>query len=245
MTAGDHPDAVALRTAGSHPDREYDYRRLRDDAAKTGNLLAALGVRDGRTLGVAADPPAPEAVLALLGAATTGAVVRFAPSEDRDTGSEAALRGILAPSDRVGEYDLPPGGQRVGYGDPPGDPRVTGFEEEMWSENPTVPPPTVGPGDPLLSTPDGSIAHGTVLAAARRVRKEEEIDPGDSVVVRASLGDPRVVVAGVVAPLLAGATVVLLPDGAGSPLEARGSVAIATDEAPEGRWIDPASVSLE
>lgn len=228
--AENHPDAAALRTAGGDPDRAYDYERLRTDARKTGNLLSALGVREGRTLGVEADPPVPEALLAFLGAGLLGAVVRFGPP------GEFEGRAVLAPADRVGAYDLPPGGQRIGYGDPPDDPTVTHFERGMWSENPTFPPPSVGAGDPLLSTAEGTHTHRAVLGAARRVVGEFGLGPGEEVAVRASLALPGTVVAGVVAPLLAGATVLLARDGTA------GSLGVAVGDAPEPRTVDPRSI---
>lgn len=229
-TAGDHPDAVALRTAGADPEREYDYGRLRTDARKSGNLLAALGVREGRTLAVDDDPPVPEAVLALLGAGLLGAVVRFDPPTAPDA------RAVLAPADRVGAYDLPPGGQRVAYGGEPDDPTVTHFERAMWSENPTFPPPTVAPGDPLLSTGEETHSHRAVLREAGRIAAEFDIRPGDEVAVRAPLGLPEVVVAGVVAPLRVGATVLLARDSAGA-----GTVAVTSGgtSVPEPRAVDP------
>ena len=60
----------------------------------------------------------------------------------------------------------------------------------------------------------------------------------DEMAVRASLARPETVVAGVVAPLLAGATV-LLPDD-----ETVGSVAVADSDAPEERVVAVGAVDL-
>jgi hypothetical protein len=227
-----HPEATALRSAGD-PGREYDYRRLRTDARKTGNFFAHKGIRHGRSLGVAADP-VPEAVLSVLAAGLLGAVVRFAPPREFEG------RAVVGPSDRVGEYELPAGGQRIGYGDPPADPAVFHFEEEMWSENPTFPPSEATPGDPILATPERTLSHGEVLAAAERTVEKHDLRTGDAVAVRAPLSAPGTVAAGVVAPLLSGSTV-LLPDP-DDPESEVGSVAVSEADAPEGVTIDPAEL---
>jgi hypothetical protein len=200
-------DRTALRSAGGDgPDRTYDYDRLRTETHKTGNFLSHQGVRDGRRVGVVADsPPAPEAVLALLGAALTGAVVRFDPPRAFDG------RAVLAPVDRAEAYDLPPGGRRIAYGGAPADPATVHFEEAMWSENPTFPPPRVDPADPLLSTGERTFSHGGVADAARSVVEGNELDADAVVALRAPLAEPAVV-ASVAGALLAGATV-LLPGG--------------------------------
>jgi non-ribosomal peptide synthetase component F len=224
-----HPEATALRSAGD-PGREYDYRRLRTDARKTGNFFAHKGIRHGRTLGVAADP-VPETVLSVLAAGLLGAVVRLDPPREFEG------RAVVAPADRVGAYELPAGGQRIGYGGPPEDPAVFHFEEEMWSENPTFPPSDAASDDPILATAEGSVTHREVLDAAEAVVEKLELRPGDVVALRAPLSVPGTVAAGVVAPLLSGSTV-LLPDG-DDPESEVGSVAVATADAPEGVTVDP------
>jgi hypothetical protein len=223
------PDATALRSAGD-PGREYDYRRLRTDARKTGNFLAHRGVRAGRTLAVA-DEPVPEVVLSFLGAALLGAVVQFDPPGAVDA------RAVVAPSDRVGAVDLPAGGQRIGYGGAPDDPGIAHFEEEMWSENPTFPPPSVAPDDPILAAGDRTASHAAVRSAAGTAAADLDLGPGEAVAVRAPLAIPGTVAAGVVAPLLSGATV-LLPDP-GDRTRAAGTAAVATGDAPEPKSLDP------
>ncbi len=252
VLAGDHPDRTALVAPGegrprggdagntaddpaasSGPDREYDYRRLRTDAQKTGNFLRHLGVAAGRTVAIAPER-APEPVLAALGTALLEGIVRMAPPGPVDA------RAAVAPTDRVGEYDLPAGGRRAGYGARPSDPGIDGFEKGIWSENPTFPPPSVVPDDDLLAVDDRAITHGRVLRCARGVASR--LDADDTVALRADLADPRSLVAGVVAPLLAGATVLLPPGG---DRTVTGSVAVATGSAPEKRVIDPAGIDLE
>lgn len=226
VRSADHPEGVALRSAGD-PARTYDFRRLATDARKTGNFLAHRGVREGSVLGVT-DDPVPETVLSVLGAGLLGAIVRFDPPREADA------RAVVAPADRVGEYDLPPGGQRIGYGAAPQDPEIAHFEEEMWSENPAFPTPGVDPGDPVLATGDRRFSHQELLNAARSVAAN--IGEGDAVAVRSSLADPGTVAAGLVAPLTSGATVLLSDAGT------VGSVAVAETDAPEKRTIDPRDV---
>jgi hypothetical protein len=143
-------------------------------------------------------------VLSLFGAALLAAPVRFldgAPDED--------TRAVVVPSGSEG-VELPPGGQRVVYGDPPDDPSVSYFERDVWSQNPTEPPDPVAPDDVALRAGD-EYTHRDLLVAAEGVVGEWGLEPGESVAVRAPLTHPGTVAAGVVAPLLAGG-VVLLPD---------------------------------
>jgi len=120
---------------------------------------------------------------------------------------------------------------------------VVHFGEEMWSENPTFPPPSVAPGDSLLVTDDRTVAHERALSAAETVVTEHAVAGDSTVALRASLARPGAVVAGVVAPLLAGATV-LLPAEGGDGGDEHGTHAVATPDAsvPEGERIDPGDV---
>lgn len=222
-------ERTALRSAGD-PERTYDYDRLRTEAHKTGNLLSHEGVRDGRRVGVA-DDPVPETVLTFLGAALTGAVVRFDPPGEFDG------RAVVVPVGRVDDYDLPPGGRRIAYGGAPTDPAVVHFEEEMWSENPTFPPPAAAPTDPLLSTGTETLSHGEVVDAARQVVDEYGLGPDAVVALRSDLARPGAVVAGVVAPLAAGATVLLPAEddaSAATHLVTAGEATVPTVD--PGRW---------
>lgn len=198
-------DAPALRAGG----REYDYRRFCTTAWKTGNLLRNEGVRSGMAVAVA-DDPAPEAVLAFYGAALLGGVVGFGPGALGDR-----TRALVVPTADLGAYDAGARTRGVAYGTEPADPGVAYFERDVWSENPTEPPDRVEPGDPLLRTPDREWTHGEVLDAARAVADEWGLEPGDEVAVRGPFAHPGTVAAGLVAPVLAGA-VVLLPDGDGT-----------------------------
>jgi acyl-CoA synthetase (AMP-forming)/AMP-acid ligase II len=202
VTRDRRSDVPALR-AGT---REYDYRRFCTTAWKTGNLLRNEGVRSGTSVAVA-DDPAPEAVLSFYGAALLGGVVGFGPDALGDR-----TKALVVPTTDLDGYDAGPRTRRVGYGSQPEDPSVAYFERDVWSENPTEPPDQVEPDDPLLRTPDRTWSHGEVLDAARTVADDWGLEPGDAVAVRAPFAHPGAVAAGLVAPILGGA-VVLLPDG--------------------------------
>jgi hypothetical protein len=202
----------ALRDARSG--RAYDYRRFCTTAWKAGNFLRHLGVRSGRRVGVAGD--APEAVLTCYGAALLGAVVRFDPPEGFE------CRAVVAPTG-----DLPaaePGVERVTYGEEHEDPSVAYFERDVWSENPTMPPDRVAPDDDLLAPGDRTFTHGEVLAAAGDVADRWSLGAGDAVAVDAPLSEPGTVAAGLVAPVLAGGTVVLGSDSDADHLVGDGGV---------------------
>ncbi|WP_254543393.1 AMP-binding protein [Halomarina pelagica] len=209
--------------------RAYDYHRLCTNAWKTGNFLRLLGVREGATVAVG-DDPTPEAVLAFLGAGLLGAAVRFDPPRRVDD------RALVTPLARAAEHAVGPSTKRVVYGDPPDDPRVSYFERDVWSENPTEPPDAVSPDAALLCGSGGEYSHREVLAAARRVADRLGLASDDRVAVRAPLADPGTVVAGLVAPLFVGAAV-LFPDEATT-----GTAAVAEGKAPEGNAVAPADV---
>ena len=227
-------DAVARerRTSGvalwARPSgRTYSYRDFVTTSYKAGNVLRYLGIRPGDEVRV--EPQrVPETILTFYGAAQLGAVTRFGTA----TGGDPP-RVVVVPAARATEIDLPPGHHIVAYGDQPDDPDVTHWETEVWSENPAIHPVAVDNTDPIVVDDDRTYTHGEVLAAAAKVVSTAEIAPGTEVTVRGSLTDPAVVVSGVVAPILAGATIVLAGDGNGRaadgpPVEVDG-VAIELD----------------
>ncbi|MFB9804522.1 hypothetical protein ACFFQF_03225 [Haladaptatus pallidirubidus] len=185
----------------------------------------------GVSVGVVAADSA-QSVLGFLGAVLLGASVRFAPPRDIDA------RALLAPTDNVGDYELPPGGQYVGYGETPADPTVSHFETDVWSENPTFPETPVSPETTAL-TGEKDISHEELLFGGKTVRERWEFESGDSVVVRAPLSDPRVVAGGIVAPLIAGAEIVLDTDRTGNFAVARD-----TETAPESSVLTPDGIAL-
>jgi hypothetical protein len=233
-------DDVALAAPGVG--RTMRYHDLCTTAWKAGNALRHFGVARGATVAVAADPH-PTPVLGFLGAALLGARTRFADSVGTGAHSEGtshhdgAPRAALVPA-RDADREAPPGTSLVAYGDAPDRPTVAHWEGTVWSENPAFPPTAVDPGTAVLAPRH---SHEDVLAAARDVVAGAGLDAGERVAVRAPLSDPRGVVAGVVAPLLAGGAV-LFPAG-----DAVGDVAVvrAGDrEAPEATAVSVEDVSL-
>jgi hypothetical protein len=214
----DDPEQPALRHT-----RAMDARSTRGRVYKTGNALRHRGVRVESGVAIL-DVPEPEAVHTFLGASLLGATVEFGPDLVVDA------RVLAGPTGELGAYDLPAGGQRVGWGEPPADPSWMYFERDVWSENPAFPEPEISVETTLL----GDATHGEVVAAAERVA-DDHYDGSDEVAVRAPLTHPGTVVAGVVAPLIAGATIVLPPAGGD------GTVAVAGDaeSVPEERVVSP------
>jgi len=204
--------------------RRYDYRRALTSAWKVALFLRNEGVRGGMAVAIAEDD-APEAVLSFLGAGLLGATVSVGP------GSVDGVKAVVAPTERLAEFDTGAGTRLVGYGAEPADPSVAYFERDVWSENPTLPPDRPAPDDPLLSA-DGTVyGHTDLLEAATAVADTHDLTPGTEVVVRARLARPGVLVAGVLAPLVAGA-VSVVPDG-----ETVGDIAVG--DGPEPVVVDP------
>ncbi|ELZ70418.1 acetyl-CoA synthetase [Haloferax sp. Atlit-10N] len=190
-------DRLALRVDG--PGRTYTYHDLITTSYKAGNVLRYLGVRKGAR--VAVDPVSlPEPLLTFLGAAQLGAVTAFDPAVE--------ARATVVAVDRETEFaDLPPGQKLAVFGGPPSSPATTHWEQEVWSENPAVHPEVVAPDDPALVADDREFTHGDLLDAAREVVADFDLGVDDTVAVRSSLSHPGTVVAGVLAPLLAGGTI--------------------------------------
>ncbi|MFB6168694.1 MAG: acetyl-CoA synthetase [Haloferacaceae archaeon] len=211
-------------------DRTYSYRDALTTAWKSGNFLRHLGVRGVgeapeervSTVEVAPDP-LPEPVFTFLGAAGLGARTAFDPRAD------GRARVTVVGVDDERRHDPPPGSTLVVYGGAPASPEVDHWEEAVWSENPRAHPAQVGADGAVLVAEEERHSHAAVLDAARSVVDETDLEPGDRVAVRAGLADPRVVVAGVVAPLLAGATVVFPDD------ERRGAYVVG--EGPEAQQV--------
>ena len=221
--------------------REYDYHWLCTTAWKSGNFLRHAGVREGVTVGVVGDGPL--ALLAFLGTTLLEGQTRFDPPTDLT--DDDAFRALVAPVDDLAEYDLPQGAQRVGYGDKPDSPDVHHFDAGVWTENPSFPPLSIDPDTTILTDGEQTVTHEQVLEAADAVVDDVGLEAGDRVVVRASLSDPRTVVAGVIAPLLARG-VIVLPTGDETPTE-RGTCAVASESTasvPEPTRIDLDSVAL-
>ena len=215
----------------------YSYREFATNCFRAGNLLGHYGVHPGATVTVAVGPKeapgdsgaedgetsdgetsddgtgddaigflgAAEPLLAILGGASVGATVDVTPAAPVES------RALVAPAWR--SFETAPRCSTLAYGGPPEDPAVAHFEAELWSENPTAPPEHVDPEDPALRADGESYSHETLLAVTGDVVAEHGLDETSRVLLSASLTDPGALVAGVLAPLSVGATVVL-PDGA-------------------------------
>mgnify|MGYP000403939056 CR=1 FL=1 len=225
-------DDLAIRTdsrAGS-----YSYEKCCTNAWKTGNILRHYGVRGGATVAVdAGDPLTPPPLLAFFGASLLGATTRFDPEASPEA------KALVVPAARAGAYDPGPGTKTFVYGDVPDAPEFAHFEAEMWSENPTNPPDRVAPDDTALAAGDRERSHERLLRAAEGVVDEYDLDGDDEVTVRALLSDPGTVVAGVLAPILAGGTVLVDRESTGTVAVSSGGGA---SDAPEPAAIDPADV---
>jgi len=192
--------------------RERTYRDLITNGYKSANVLRYLGAREGSTVAV---EPAPglHTTLAFLGAAALGAPVRFDPEAGIARGDRVVLVDVAdEPS-----TEPAPGTSLAAFGGPPERPETTHWEQELWSENPGMPPSGVGPDDLVLREADGDgpdrsggVTHRALLDAAASVADEHGLGPGDAVTLRGDLSDSRALAAGLVAPLAAGATSVLV-----------------------------------
>lgn len=226
LTRERRSDDLAVRVPGD-PSVAYSYHDFVTTAWKTGNYFRRLGVHEDAMVGVVDDAAAP-AVLALFGAAQNGGVTRFGPPSDVEA------KVLVGPDESVLSFDPPAGAQLTAYGDVPGDPTVSNLGRGIWSENPAFPDTGLVDSETVaLATGNREITHGELLEAADEVVADGSVAAGDVVAVREPLTRPGVVVAGVVAPLLAGATV-LFPDD-----ESVGDVAVADGDVPEKRAIEP------
>ncbi|CCC40766.1 acyl-CoA synthetase family protein [Haloquadratum walsbyi] len=224
---------IALRADAA--DRYYTYRDFITTSYKSGNVIRYLGGRSGDEMLLVPDP-LPEPVLAFYGAAQLGIATRFDKTVQLNHSTEELPRVVLAPSTQEEAYELPPGHNLAVYGDSPTETETTHWETEVWSENPAIHPTSVAPSDIALNADKQTYTHEELITAAVRVVDRVNITPGADVVVRESLMNPHVVVAGLIAPLLAGATIVF-PDETTT-----GEIGVSTDTVPEPKQIDLNSI---
>ncbi|QFU83639.1 hypothetical protein [Natronorubrum aibiense] len=222
--------------------REFDHHWLCTTSWKAGNFLRHSGVRKGVTVGIVGENPL--ALLAFLGTAMLKGTTQFEPPTDLE--DEADFRALVAPVEVLesGRYDLPPGAQRVGYGSKPNEPDIHHFDAGVWSENPSFPPLDIDPETVLLADGDRTVTHGAALEAASKLIDEYGLETGDRVVVREPLSDPRVLIAGVLAPLLAEGVIVLAGDDEDESAAERGAYAVSSDDVLESSRLDPDDVAL-
>ncbi|GAB3674745.1 hypothetical protein [Halopiger thermotolerans] len=226
-------------------EREYDYHWLCTSSWKAGNFLRHSGVREGVTVGVVGDGPL--ALLAFFGTTLLEGTTHFEPPTD--LADEDDFRALVAPvRDLESEtYDLPPGAQRVGYGAKPEAPDVHNFDAGIWSENPAFPPLSIEPDTAVLTDGERTVTHAGALEAARDVIETYGIEPGERVVVRAPLASLEAAIAGVIAPLVAEAVIVLTESETETTVD-RGDYAVAGGSAepvPESERIALEDVSVE
>ncbi|WP_435097984.1 hypothetical protein [Halarchaeum sp. P4] len=218
----DLPAEATLRA----PPASVPARDVRVTAYKVGNYLRSRGVHRGSAVGVA-DESDPKTVLAFLGSALLAAPVTFDPPRAFDG------RAVVAPTATLEEFDLGPGGQRVGYGAEPDDPADGHFEGGVWSENPAFPPVSYD-GDVAALTGTGDADGPSQRALLDAAADAADLDTDDTLAVRASFTHAGTLV-GVLGALRAGATVLLPDEGT------TGTVALAAGDtdAPEDAVFRP------
>jgi len=225
----DDGSAVSLR-AGN---RSYDPGRFRQTIYKTGNYLRHCGVHEGAVVEMLPDP-APETVFAMLATWLLGGRVAPVPPEvdgpDAADQRDGTVAVRLGPTSELPAQPVEPGCTLLGFGAEPADPSVAYFEREIWSENPFFPETDLPPDRPLFAH-DRSTELDILLD--RATDAADGFASTDIVAIRTSLLGPGTAVAGLLAPLLAGATILLPAD------DQVGSVALAEGQAPEPRTISP------
>jgi len=223
-------EAVACRV-GAHSSI-YTYDRFCTTAWKTAHVLRRLGVHEDSVVGVVPTPD-PKALLAILGTGLLGATARLDPPREFDG------RALVGPASEVGDYALSPGGQRVGYGGDPDDPTVAHFEEQVWGENPVLPPEAPGPDARGVIDDAGETTQGELLEAARTVADREGIHEETTVAFRASLSNARAL-AGAFVPLVAGGTLVFSEGDDGNDAVCD----LAIGDGPEERTVPTDSITV-
>lgn len=200
---------AAGRTTG------YSCREFATTAWKAGNLFRHYGVRTGSRVAVVVGPKAPgdadepgvlgaspDPLLATLGATLLGGVGTFDPDGEFDGDA------LVAPDGWLDDVETTPGCTRIAYGGPPEAPDVVHFEQATWSQNPVAPPEAEGLASTDPALVDGAeYSQGDLLDRARTVVDAHDLAAGDRVAVTGRV-DADVFAAGIVAPLLAGATIV-------------------------------------
>ena len=177
--------------------KEYSEEVFYTTCHKTANLLNHLGAHEGGRIAVS-PLPVPENVFGFLGACLVGAEVRFVTdgSVDADV--------LICDGGRLDRYEVPASCRVLAHGEAPRD--ATGFDREIWGENPVFPSELGASGDATVY--DGHTS-SELLKEARDVVDERNLWNGDEVQVKGLERDA----VDVVAALVARATVVI--DGTG------------------------------
>lgn len=211
VAAGRDREGTAVDAAGRTA--PYTYGDFSTNVWKTGNLLRHYGIRPGARLAVVVGPKegtdterlgypdSPEPLQAILGGATLAATVDLTPARPVDT------RAFVLPAGLREGYETEPGCSVIAYGGPPEAADVAHFGTETWSENPIEPPDPVEPDDAVLQVEGERFTHERVLDVATAVVEEYDLGAGSRVALAAPVTEPGAFVAGVVAPLVSGATI--------------------------------------
>lgn len=221
-------------------DVSYDYRQFCTTVHKAGNFLSHFGVRPGARVSIIPDrSTGAAAVVALLGAGLLGATVDLG-----GRGSETA-EAVVAPATAFnnGTISPEPGTVGVSYGGTVEEPSIHPFGRGLWSENPSCPiPPTLAPETPLLEVAEDRVLdHRTLLSEAEAVAAEWPENEPAVVAVRAPIDHPGAVVAGLLAPLVVGGTIVRVREDCRG--QASGSIAVSSrTDPPERLVLDPDEV---
>ena len=177
--------------------KEYSEEVFYTTCHKTANLLNHLGAHEGGRIAVS-PLPVPENVFGFLGACLVGAEVRFVT----DGWVDADV--LICDGGRLDRYEVPASCRVLAHGEAPRD--ATGFDREIWGENPVFPSELGASGDATVY--DGHTS-SELLKEARDVVDERHLWNGDEVQVKGLERDA----VDVVAALVARATVVI--DGTG------------------------------
>ena len=212
IAKGRDRDGSALTASGRGA--PYGYGEFCTNVWRAGNLLRHYGVRPGAEMTVVVGPKDPVAgaevghfgraadpLLAILGGAMLGATVDLTPE------GLIGGRAVVMPSAWLDRYQVEPGCSRLAYGEQPPDADVAHWETQVWSENPIEPPDPVEADDQFLRVEGTTYTQDELLAAARTLAEEHQLESGDAVAVESPLSDAGTFVAGVLAPLSVGATI--------------------------------------
>ncbi len=225
-------DAVALG-APAAGEQVYTYDRLATTSRSTATVLAAAGL-DADSFIAIAPAPAAETVIGFLGAAILGARVRFSGP------ARAPVDAVFGPTDTVRRYQVPDDALRIGFGERSEDDRIRHFARAVWRAEDALPDAPVLPTTTVLSDGNAAYTHRRLIRTGQAVIAARGITPDTELAVRAPLTDPRTIAAGLIAPLLAGATIRFPTDETPA-----GDLAVTDTHAPEHRLLLLMDVPLQ
>lgn len=214
-------DSAALVTPSG---RERSYHELLTNAWKAANVLRYLGVHQGATVAVTPQKTL-HPLLAFLGAAQLGAVTRFASPRAL---SDRPRAGVIT-VDELRDVEIDSATKLTCHGGAPESPEIVHWEEQLWSENPAQAPATHGSDTAVIGGESAVYTHRDILDTGRGITSKHDFGTATTVVVHGSLADPRIVVGGIVAPLLSGGTI-LFPSADPKKEPAPGDVVVIADD---------------